>query len=254
MKALIDLDILPYELGAVFDETVHWRKVIQAVDHKVAAIVTGAKCSSFEGYLTDSKTNFRIDVATVAPYKGHRPQDKPHYWKTIRNYLLREHNAVVATGCEADDLIADECLKDIDNTVICSRDKDLDTVPGWHYRWQCGERQPEKRYYVNDEEAFNFFVYQMLVGDIADNIKGVHGVGDKKAKKILSECSSKEEMLRAVKETYISVYGEGSDEPIYYETENKQRVWKRPTEIMKENAELLWIGTVNRDKLNEIEV
>lgn len=211
--------------------------------------MVGAKADTFECFLTNSGSNFRIKTATVAPYKGHRPPDKPYYWSTIRNYLILEYHATIAEGCEADDLIGDEALKDIDNTIICSRDKDLDTVPGWHYRWKCGERQPERRYYVNDTEAFNFFMYQMLVGDVSDNIKGVLGIGDKKAKKILAECKSKEEMLHAVKQTYINVYGEGCDEPIYYETEDKQRVWKRPTEIMKENAELLWIGTVNRDKL-----
>ena len=241
MKALIDCDILPYELGAVLDETVSIRKVLESTDKKIEEIINRSGSSSYVGFLTESRTNFRIGEATVAPYKGHRSSEKPYHWNSIRDHILENYHIEVAVGCEADDLIGDECLKDIGNTIICSRDKDMDTIPGWHYRWKCGERQPEKRYYVNDFEARYFFYYQMLVGDQADNIKGIIGVGD-----------SEEEMLQVVKGAYVDVYGGGSNEEIYYELPDKTRIWKRPTEIMREMADLLWIG-VDRSYLRRFD-
>lgn len=253
MKALVDMDIIPYEIGNVLDETVSIRKVLESTDKKIEEILNRSGSSSYVGFLTESRTNFRIGEATVAPYKGHRSSEKPYHWTNIRNHILENYHVEVAVGCEADDLIGDECLKDIENTIICSRDKDMDTIPGWHYRWKCGERQPEKRYYVNDFEARYFFYYQMLVGDQADNIKGIVGVGDKKAKKILEGCDTEEEMLQGVKEAYIGIYGGGSNEEIYYELPDKTRIWKRPTDIMKEMAELLWIGT-DRNYLRRFDI
>lgn len=238
MIALIDADILPYELGSVFDESVDAGTVVNAVDNKIESIVKGAECNDYICFLTESKTNFRIQRATVAPYKGHRPSDKPFWWDVIRSYIIHEYDPHMCIGFEADDYIADHCRKDIEGTVICSRDKDLDTVPGWHYRWQCGERQPERKYYVNDHEAEYFFYYQLLTGDVADNIKGCYGVGAKKAEKILKAAAP--DYLSAVYKTYLDVYGQ---EAVYYEDISKKRYWRTAKELMAENADLLYIGT-----------
>jgi len=242
MLALIDADILPYELGAVFDETVSPGHVYQAVDDKINTIIRGAKAHDAVYFLTNSKANFRLARATVAPYKGQRPSEKNFWWHHIRDYIISMYEPVIADGNEADDLIIDYHKKDIE-TVICSRDKDLDTSPGWHYRWKCGERQPERRYYVPPHEAWQFFYYQLLAGDIVDNIKGVYGVGPKKATKILAPLEDKHAMREAVCRVYIDVYGGGSNKHIHYEDCNKNKHWKRPTEIMEEMADLLYLGS-----------
>ena len=212
MIALIDSDIIPYELGSIFPEDMDVGAVINAVDEKISSIIQGAGGTDYQCFLTESKSNFRINRATIAPYKGHRPSEKPFWWEVIRSYIIHEYDPYICVGYEADDLIADYCRNDIEGTVICSRDKDLDTVPGWHYRWQCGERQPERKYYVNQHEAEYFFYYQCLTGDTADNIKGCYGVGAKKAEKILS--SAAPDYFSAVYKTYLDVYGEGE---VYYE-------------------------------------
>lgn len=242
MIGLLDSDILPYEIGYVLDETVSEGKVYHTVDMKIEEIRANSGSDSLEFYLTHSKSNFRNFIATVAPYKGHRPSEKPYHWASIRDYLISQYGAIEVRGYEADDIIADRARED-DETIICSRDKDLDTVPGWHFRWKCGDKQPERKYFVTPFEAHYFLHYQMLVGDQADNIKGIPGCGDKKAKAILSECETYEDLQDAVLKAYTKIIGEGSHGPIYYEDHNKNRYWRTPFEIMMENYELLALGT-----------
>lgn len=242
MKALLDLDILPYELGSVLGEDISTYRVEQYVDKKIEGIIRSSGATEYKGFLTDSKTNFRIPVATVSTYKGHRTKEKPHHWHYIRDYMMCNYDVDMVVGYEADDFIGEECKKDIERTIICTRDKDLDTVPGWHYRWACGEKQPERKYYLSDKQAMEFFYYQLLVGDMADNIKGVLGIGKKKAETILGDCETEEENFLACQRTYIQVYGGGEDRPILYQTEQGEWVRKCPTELMAEMADLLYIG------------
>lgn len=177
----------------------------------------------------------------MSPYKGTRTHVKSHYWAAIRGYIQHNYPTEIADGLEADDLLG--CaLRNNSDSVICTRDKDMDTISGWHYRWRCGELQPARRYYVSPFDGWYFYYYQMLVGDIADNIKGVIGIGDVKARKILRDCSNKDELHAAVKQVYIDVYGAGANEPIYYEDIDKNRYWRTPLEIMSEMADLLYIG------------
>ena len=46
------------------------------------------------------------------------------------------------------------------------------------------------------------FYEQCLKGDTSDNVKGIEGIGKKKAEKLLVNCQSEEEMFRIVRDTY----------------------------------------------------
>jgi len=250
LKALIDADLLVYEIGYVFDETVPERTVMNKVDDKIESILNEASCTTYICYLTKSDNNFRNDVATVSKYKGQRLSVKPYHWQLIRDYIQSEHEAVVADGCEADDLIGDAMLANPSSSVICSRDKDLDTIPSWHYGWRCGKHEGKGMYYVEPEDATRFLYKQMLMGDSTDNILGVYGIGTKKAEGILERCSTKEEMQERIRETYICVYGEGVNKPINYQDWRGNWIGRTPEEIMGEMYELLFIGTGEDRVLN----
>jgi len=251
MIALLDADIIPYELGAVLGESVPVGKVLNATEGKIEAIIRESKCTDVKCFLTRSRDNFRIERATVSPYKGTRSHEKPYHWLAIREFIERMYDTEEAIGLEADDLIGTAHLENEDS-VICSRDKDMDTIPGWHYRWRCGDRQPQRKYYVNPIDAWRFFYYQLLTGDLADNIKGVIGIGNTKATKLLDDCYTRNDLHEKVKQVYINIYGGGSNEPIYYEDVKKNRYWRKPTEIMSEMADLLYIG-VDRTYLERFE-
>jgi 5'-3' exonuclease len=108
---------------------------------------------------------------------------------------------VVSEGMEADDAMAIEQCRAREETVICTRDKDLRMVPGWQYGWECG-RQTEYGPELVDEHGrlelikqksswkcsgtgMMFFYAQLLMGDSTDHIPGCKGLGPKKAYDLL---------------------------------------------------------------------
>ena len=127
--------------------------------------------------------NFRDKVATVKPYKGNRKADhKPHHYSAIRNYLQEAWDADVIEGREADDACAIEQYQAPGKTCICTFDKDLDMVPGWHYDYA-----KLTFYYTEEDEGKALFYKQVLSGDPTDNIPGAHRCGKVKAEKIVDE-------------------------------------------------------------------
>lgn len=122
--------------------------------------------------------NYRETVATLLPYKGNRdPTHKPKYYKEIKEYMVERWKAEIVEGMEADDAIAMAQWAARDkSTVICSIDKDLLMIPGYHYNI----RHKEQTYQTLDEANACFF-RQMLIGDSTDNIPGIKGIGVKRA-------------------------------------------------------------------------
>jgi 5'-3' exonuclease len=151
--------------------------------------------------------NFRYGV--YPEYKAHRGED-PTYRAAVKQYAVDHWGAVLSDGCEADDLLGiDQCqafLNDEEETMIVTIDKDLDMIPGWHYFPGITRKgvvvKPPRQYLVSPTEAIRFFYYQMLIGDPTDNIKGVHGIGPKKAKVILEGLTEEADLLAAVREQY----------------------------------------------------
>lgn len=140
------------------------------------------------------KPNFRIDLAKTKEYKGTRKANKPFHYKNLTSYILAHYEIRVANGIEADDLLGVEQYARLkngyDQTIICSRDKDLRMLPGNHYSWECGRQSSigptlvdgygwlEKlsaKKVIGYGDAF--FYYQMLVGDTVDNIPGLPSYG-----------------------------------------------------------------------------
>lgn len=128
-------------------------------------------------YISGSN-NYRKDA--YPDYKANRDaSNKPKYYAEIQDYLIQYHDAKVTDLVEADDAMAMDA--DPEHDVICTLDKDLDTVAGWKYNWK-----KDEMYYVTFDEGDRFFWMQMLMGDAADNVKGIPGIGLKTAEKILS--------------------------------------------------------------------
>lgn len=179
--------------------------------------------------------NYREAVAVTKPYKGNRPPDKPYHFHNLTVYMDAFYKTVWANGLEADDLLG---VHQTEETVICSRDKDLRMIPGWHYGWECG-RQPEFEMQEIDEIGFielskdrkkisgggiKFFFSQMLTGDTTDNIPGLEGCGPAKAYALLSELEEEDPMAEVVRAAYQKKHAE------------------RATEKLQEMSQLLWIA------------
>lgn len=154
-------------------------------------------------YLTGSG-NFRKEVATIKPYKGNRkPEDRPKYYQEIRDYMINVWKAEVIDGREADDALGCEQWSDPDRgTVIVSIDKDLDTVPGWHFNYV-----KNVLYDVSLDEANRKFYLQMLIGDSSDNIPGINKIGPVTANRLLPEKAGMSSWKNTVEQKYKEQYG-----------------------------------------------
>ncbi len=234
MKALIDADIFTYSFGACKDDEGHplaWPLVATRLNTQIKNICERVGADDYQLYLT-GEGNFRISVATIRPYKGTRPSDKPFWYEQIRKYLINFRKAREVVGWEADDQLAMDQVEptnisteaDLDyyennKTVICSLDKDLDMVPGLHYNWS-----KDEIYTVTELDGLASFYCQLLTGDSVDNIPGLYGVG--KSSAFLSRIKSYDnewDMFNLVCIQYEKRFGE------YY--------WQ----FLQENSKLLWM-------------
>ncbi len=155
------------------------KNTLHTVKQTLENIRLSAMANQCDVYMS-GKNNFREQVAVTVPYKGTRPDSKPKWFYEIREYMIRSWGAKVVDTIEADDVLGIEAQKDPDRTIIASLDKDLDTVPGWHFNWVHG-----KFYYINREDAYRNLMKQMITGDTIDNIMGIYGKGEKYANKLL---------------------------------------------------------------------
>lgn len=271
MTPLIDADILLYEVGScgqyIEDDELKYNNFEAVADHldgKIAEICKNVEANrppilfitNTEGLQNklnrraakegrpdkDFVPNFRYEVATVKPYKLMRKEVvKPFHYHNLITYMLATYDVRVASGMEADDLLGITQTAGED-TIICSRDKDLRMIPGWQYSWECG-KQPEFGPELVDDFGYikvgedkkvrgvglKFFFAQMLIGDSVDNIPGLEGCGDKGAYKLLDGCTTESECVLVLREAYKKKYAE------------------KASERLQEQAKLLWIAREIKD-------
>jgi len=175
-------------------------------------IIDRTDAGSIRVFLT-GKGNYREDIDSRYPYKGHRSKEKPTHFAAAREYIIKRFGAEIVDGAEADDALG---WNQTDDTIIATIDKDLDMIKGKHYNWN-----KDKLYEVTQDDADAFFYKQLLTGDNVDNIKGIKGVGKKTAEKFLAELSDNKSRFELCLQKYEEA---GMD---YYD--------------LLENANLLWI-------------
>lgn len=109
-----------------------------------------------------------------------RPELLPH----ILEYLKKKYTNVVREGLEADDLLGLMGTDpNVPDPVVISIDKDLLTVPCKFYNPDKFTRAVRINQRVADLNMFK----QAMIGDSADNYKGIPGIGTKKANAIVEE-------------------------------------------------------------------
>lgn len=256
---LLDCDVLVYEVG--FGAETAWKGmngegcgpppfdlVAEMLDGRIEDICFNVNATSPPVCFLTGKHNFREAVAVTVPYKGGRDKlHKPWHYNNIRAYLQGKYDAQVIDYMEADDALA---LAQTEETIICSRDKDLKQVPGWHYSWELGNSPAIGPLYATDPgeitlndkrnkivgSGLKFFYSQCLTGDKVDNIVGIPKCGAVKAFDLLVNISTPEEMLETVREAYRGFYGDSGDTMLL---ENGRLLWM--TRKLTEKGEpVLW--------------
>lgn len=233
MKGLIDSDILIYRVGYT---TENEPEVIAQfrMEELIHRILETVGATSYSFYLSAGRLDtFRAKLNPE--YKANRTQPKPLHYTFLKQYLIDVWHAEVAVNEEADDLLGIAQTDSGEETIICSIDKDLKQVPGHHYNFVRDEFD-----FVTPEQGLLFFYKQLLIGDTADNIKGVTGIGKAKADKALDELldAPEEEIFLRVQSMYRDwLMREWADQ----EWEDFQE--KQMNNIIRLNGQMLKIRT-----------
>jgi hypothetical protein len=267
---LIDGDILVYRAGfatqkekeALFAGKYNLSKMIMSM-------IGDLQVSHYRIFLSGAN-NFRKTIATILPYKGNRNiSNRPIHYDALREELITYWKAEVINDMEADDALGIEQMKGLiyenkegfavdSKTIICTIDKDLNMIPGWHYNFV-----KKQKFFIDEKLAYKNFYKQVLIGDAVDNIPGLKGIGDKGAEKLLDGLSI-QEMNNKINVEYLSKVKSVQDK---YEINLKgiNFISKADTKenfvnhITREIKELLWIRRGNQHEdmhkiINENEI
>lgn len=200
MQDLIDGDIVAYN-SAASAEGDPVEIALMRTDQFMRNILEATDADTYRVFLSGGN-NFRYEI--YPEYKAHRKaMPQPQWREACKEFLVREWNAEVTDGYEADDALG---INQTDNTIICTIDKDLDMIPGKHYSWPILRNGAIVRegslYEVSEIEGLRSFYRSLLVGDRSDNIICVDGIGKVKAAKAINHLETEEEMFDRVAELY----------------------------------------------------
>jgi hypothetical protein len=256
MLPLVDADILLYEAGYAAEAA--WAKEGVSPPFDYAAEILDSRvshiCHTVQAtfppilYLT-GKTNFRDNIAKKQPYKE-RPGKKPFHYHNLKAYVKHKYIWESKDGLEADDLMAIEQTVLGERTIICTRDKDLRAVPGWHYGWEMGNQPSYGPKAVselgairlsNDRKSIKgegllFFYGQCIVGDSVDTIPGLPGSGAVQAFNLLKGCPTSQEAFKRVLEAYRGLYGDDAETELL---EQGRLLWMT-RELHEDDSPVLW--------------
>lgn len=205
MIAFIDGDVLCYQAAWGVENL---EEAIERLDQ----ILQGVVESTFsEDYLIalGGESNFRekfFDGYKKSPARLKARKTKPEWFNQLKVWLENNENSVIAYDFEADDLLrmwSVEATRFNIDYIVCSIDKDLDCIPGKHFK-----PGKDEFYKVTEEEADVHYWKQILMGDSVDNIPGLPRIGEVKALRILESCDNHNNRKAAVINEYKREYGE----------------------------------------------
>lgn len=213
-EVVIDADFMLYTVGFSAQDSSEKEALNRLTEWITDIVYMKLDCESFKAFLTP-KHNFRYDIAKTVGYKSNRIDlEKPKHYDALKK-RLEKLGAVTIEGIEADDAVAIESTKHLNNIWIVHVDKDLNQLPGWHYN-----PNKDQEYFVTEFEGLYSFYTQLLTGDRVDAIPGLAGIGPKKAEKILKGCTNEQELHAAAFKAY-----EDKGHGIEYYTEQGQLLW-----------------------------
>ncbi len=188
----IDGDFLAYQCSY---EKPDEPKELEDMKHNVRTIVDELKkmaaADHFVLHLTPKESNKggRYEIALLAEYQANRKdrENTPRFLHFIREWMHQELGAILHMDKEADDGMSIAQYEAIslgkrNLSIIATKDKDLNMVPGLHVDWATGKivdvdgfgsiaLSEDRKKIVGFGTAF--FWAQVLIGDKVDNITGL---------------------------------------------------------------------------------
>lgn len=249
MIALLDGDLFAYRCAATAENDVE-EAAISRMDELIKRVLQEINTQEYECYL-GGRGNWRKEI--YPDYKANR-KDKPppKHLDACNAYLRQYYNAVSEDGLEGDDLLSirqHQCLELGVDSIIASIDKDMFTVPGWHYQWEIGGTsvngnqwsKPAIRTFISPLQGLRRFYGQVISGDGADNVPAFDGKLRSSVPKFvqalidpLNEMDTEEEMYSYCVDVYMSSAA-GSlamlndNASVLYMLKKRGEMWKPPT-------------------------
>lgn len=197
---LIDGDQFVFTAAVAIEREIRWdadNHVLYASPELAWVNFEGMIKRIFDRFETDDHAltfsgpnNFRYEVDPT--YKSNRKDTrKPMCYAAVRELCDENYNTIVMEGLEADDVMGILATKPGSaQRIIVSQDKDMKTIPGTLWTGK-------DLLQITEAEADYNHLYQTLIGDSTDGVKGCPGVGPVKAEKLLTgppECSGDPEL------------------------------------------------------------
>jgi DNA polymerase-1 len=187
MKVLVDTDVLLYiscwNKNDLIHAIEHWEDLVKNIADEIALQCTEEEPPVIEMmFALKGEDNFRKLIAPDYKQTSSRKASKENkYLDGLYDYIREHWNPTICDGWEADDQLRAWTVQySNEDWIIVSVDKDLRMIPGKFFNPRTFEILD-----VNEDEADYNFHIQLLTGDAVDNIKGIKGIGPKKAAKIL---------------------------------------------------------------------
>lgn len=202
--ALLDGDIYLYRCAATSENDP--LEIAQSrMNNMIQETLDRIGAESYRFFISGDE-NFRYKVNPE--YKANRKDTVDPRWRNaLKEYAILNWNGEVTHGIEADDALG---IAQGPGSVICSIDKDLHQIAGSHYSFEISGRTIKGEPWVKEEsfrdisplEGIQFFYKQLLIGDRADNIFGIHRVGKVGAAKYIDHLVDPDEMFDVVRGLY----------------------------------------------------
>jgi len=261
--AIIDADSMIYIVAYKFRTKKVANMVKINLNQFISELLNEVKATHYVGFYGSSdKTvipNFRY--AIDPEYKKNRP-DTPDFitkWRpTIHQEMTDKWGFMSVAGIEADDAVAIAKAKyqdQFDEIVIITADKDLKQIAGTiHF-----DMNKHKSTVMDTFSADKFFAEQMLKGDTTDNIKGLPGIGPKKAADLVDTCTTSNQLKWLVIRMYKSHFDKNKVEPdIQQEIEDEWAVFitdnmeiKKLSTKQQERQKRMFVSGATKRRLSE---
>lgn len=199
MKTLIlDADVECYHIANANTAETDWGDGVvttstnetweQQLHDRIAGYCETLGCDTVFVALSDLEGNWRKDV--LETYKSSRKdKERPLLWYEVRSHLIDAWDATLLHRLEGDDVCGLAATNNWwfeGDRVVCSIDKDLHTIPGYHWSPGKGHLKP---IWVPPQRAAYCLAWQTLAGDQVDDYAGCPGVGPVAAHEALESVS-----------------------------------------------------------------
>lgn len=238
---LVDGDILLYKYGFGAQETFKFEADavtivpdMQEVTPLITEFLTNMRSVTHASDMLvcfSASNCFRYDI--LSTYKHNRKdKPKPVLYQDIKDHLLNSYPCKIKDRLEADDIMGIMATKAPGKYIVCSIDKDLQQIPGWHFNWN-KDASPR---YVSEDAADLWFWKQCLTGDSTDGFTGVPGIGPKTADKVLNTVEDGK-YWEAILERYLM---HGLDEPYAITQARMARILRASDYDFEQKEPILW--------------